>query len=552
MSQCANLDFYIRPNPNPGVSLSFSDVKVVLPLPVTRVILVSKLSGANLYLHQFPLHKIASGNQIPVDGTEEWIPLANANGTSFPALKFCTANDTFYLSGDGGGTNPADFSLLFTNEVDNIDAENEQPATDIPNPLPVSGPLTDAQLGARLPLSVTGPLTDAQLGVRLPLSVTGPLTDAQLGVRLPLSVTGPLTDAQLGVRLPLQTDLRKVNGVAVSSPLADAPDGSETAQVVRTIGLKRTITETITPLGAGATFTGNWHDSELTGNSFVMVTSRGDTAMTLQIQESNDSSDANQTLDTIFNPSTWQYGAATIAANTTRRTSVIIRARYWRVIVNNTGALQTSLKVISCAMNAPSDQFNLDLNSTTVYGPSKLTPVCSTGSASAIGEGGVNDTSLATINTGVMSPWASAMWVFNGSAAGTSVAGRRYSKARNPNVIKTGQFTTGTTALWTPSAGNFYRLLKFIVEVTDNATLAVGGVLTITFNETTTGDLPIAFDVFVPAVALNNSGILYSSGWIELGFYGVLAAAVNRALNVKLSAALATGNVRVTVAGCEE
>src|SRR5216117_847342 len=69
----------------------------------------------------------------------------------------------------------------------------------------VTGPLTDAQLAARLPLSVTGPLTDAQLAARLPLGVTGPLTDAQLAATpVPvgdgggsLTVDGPLTDTEL-------------------------------------------------------------------------------------------------------------------------------------------------------------------------------------------------------------------------------------------------------------------------------------------------------------------------------------------------------------------
>jgi hypothetical protein len=37
------------------------------------------------------------------------------------------------------------------------------------------------------------------------LAVTGPLTDAQLAARLPLGVTGPLTDAQFAARLPLHT-----------------------------------------------------------------------------------------------------------------------------------------------------------------------------------------------------------------------------------------------------------------------------------------------------------------------------------------------------------
>src|SRR5205814_1457121 len=54
---------------------------------------------------------------------------------------------------------------------------------------------------------VTGPLTDAQLAARLPLSVTGPLTSAQLAALEPLSVTGPLTSAQLLALEPLSVDV---------------------------------------------------------------------------------------------------------------------------------------------------------------------------------------------------------------------------------------------------------------------------------------------------------------------------------------------------------
>jgi len=105
---------------------------------------------------------------------------------------------------------------------------------------PVSGPLTDAQLAARLPLSVTGPLTDAQLAARLPFGVTGPLTDAQLAARLPLAiagaVTGPLTDAELAARLPLTVD-----GSGVTQPISvdelPLPDGAADNKTLSEIAL---------------------------------------------------------------------------------------------------------------------------------------------------------------------------------------------------------------------------------------------------------------------------------------------------------------------------
>ncbi len=96
--------------------------------------------------------------------------------------------------------------------------------------LPVSGPLTDAQLRASA-ISVTGPLTDTQLrATPVPVSgtvATGGLTDTQLrATAVPVSgtvtATGPLTDTQLrasavpisAASLPLPT------GAALESSLS--------------------------------------------------------------------------------------------------------------------------------------------------------------------------------------------------------------------------------------------------------------------------------------------------------------------------------------------
>ena len=190
--------------------------------------------------------------------------------------------------------------LLLNYDVSPVVATAGQSA--VPNPLPVTGPLTAAELAAAEPIPVTGPLTDAQLSARLPLSVvgpltaaelasaepipvtgpltaaelaaaepipvTGPLTAAQLAAAEPLSVTGPLTDAQLAARLPLGENLTQQAGVNLSAPIADAPAGTEFAPVTRPITRKKTTIETITPLGANGVFTGPWHDSELDGTDF--------------------------------------------------------------------------------------------------------------------------------------------------------------------------------------------------------------------------------------------------------------------------------------------
>lgn len=74
--------------------------------------------------------------------------------------------------------------------------------------IPVTGPLTDAQLRAT-PVDVLGPLTDAELRA-VPVDVLGPLTDAELRAT-PVDVLGPLTDVEL-----------RATPVDVLGPLTDA------------------------------------------------------------------------------------------------------------------------------------------------------------------------------------------------------------------------------------------------------------------------------------------------------------------------------------------
>jgi len=64
--------------------------------------------------------------------------------------------------------------------------------------------------------------------------------------------------------------------------------------------------------------------------------------------------------------------------------------------------------------------------------------------------------------------------------------------------------------------------------------------------------MPIAFDVFVPMTAVTTVIGDGLEQQLSLGAFGILSATANNALNVNLSAALATGNVRVIAMGTEE
>lgn len=127
-----------------------------------------------------------------------------------------------------------------------------------------------------------------------------------------------------------------------------------------------------------------------------------------------------------------------------------------------------------------------------------------------------------------------------------------YVTVRNPNIFKTASATaSGNTAVWTPTSGKKFRLMRFCLQVTANASQTTGGVVTIKFQDATT-DIGLAFDVFIPTTAVTTTaGDAFVSPWIDLG-NGYLSSAANNVLNVNLGSALANGTCRVLATGTEE
>jgi hypothetical protein len=127
--------------------------------------------------------------------------------------------------------------------------------------------------------------------------------------------------------------------------------------------------------------------------------------------------------------------------------------------------------------------------------------------------------------------------------------------AAEPNVFKTAQANAAAdTALWTPASGKKFRLMRLIVMVPSNCTIAARGVETIKLRDGTT-DLNVTFDVWLGQTAPVETAAgeipNWTTGWIDLG-NGILSAAANNVLNVNLGTVLASGNIRVTCCGTEE
>jgi hypothetical protein len=129
-------------------------------------------------------------------------------------------------------------------------------------------------------------------------------------------------------------------GATLAAALADAPAGTEVAPVVRDIFRKKTTTLSSTPLGAGATFTSPWFDTELDGTVYVTVCAVANQAGTnITILESDDQSHATA------------VNSVAYSINTTTRVPGVIRQRYWQASFTNGATLQGSFLFTATAVN---------------------------------------------------------------------------------------------------------------------------------------------------------------------------------------------------------
>jgi hypothetical protein len=131
------------------------------------------------------------------------------------------------------------------------------------------------------------------------------------------------------------------------------------------------------------------------------------------------------------------------------------------------------------------------------------------------------------------------------------IDGSLWQSVRTPSIFKTVTATAvGNTTVWTPAAGKKFRLMRYRIEITNNASLAAAGIETIQLTDGAGGTVIDAFSAFVNNAAATIMGA-YTSEWMDLG-NGYLSAAANNLLVVNLGTALATGVVRVTAVGTEE
>lgn len=324
--------------------------------------------------------------------------------------------------------------------------------------------------------------------------------------------------------------------VVTAPPASGVPAvGTEVAPVIKTIERRSTDLISTATILASATFTSAWFDTQQTGASqavlSVLIPSSGFAGNALRFDTTDDTTQVNFVTQT-FTPTTGIYGSFWVP----------IQGRYWRVRFAN-GATQQTAPIIAV---------------TTQAFPKTLNP--------AMG-GNTNDGLLELLSSASISDTANAgFWSGTNGGAGMAALSAQYAitsgpatggnwaALRTPTTFKTVSATaTGNTALWTPTAGKKFRLMRYIIEVTSNTSLAAAAVLTISMQDSA-ADIAQTHSVFIPTTAITTGGAPFLvTGWVDLG-NGILSAAANNVLNVNLSAALvaAGGVVRVTCCGTEE
>jgi|SRR5579884_269426 hypothetical protein len=347
---------------------------------------------------------------------------------------------------------------------------------------------------------------------------------------------------------PISENMAQWGGAAVGAASNISGDGSQVAPFYRPIPRRYASISTSTPLGAGASFVSAWVDTQATGGNWVVLQHRADVASgTVSIQGTNDTSVPNftATLNTLG-----PGGSA--VPNTTYTWGTYIPTRYWRVNYINGGSPQTTFNLTAFEATVPPNLVIGGNGSQPQISPNQGTLSISTTGAIVVAAG--TNVSGATPDNiredvqnsgGAARPMGSAQMLLQ-SAVGTPT----WIEARTPSTFKTAIATAaGNTALWTPTAGKKFRLMRLVFQLTGNAAQAAAGILTIDLRDNVTST-NITFSAFVPSTG----GTTFTDDhytYLDLG-NGILSAAANNVLNINLSAALTSGHVRIIAMGTEE
>lgn len=336
-----------------------------------------------------------------------------------------------------------------------------------------------------------------------------------------------------------------VGGTTIQAAQTAATDGTGANEVVRATQRRFSQILTTTPLAANGVFNSAWFDTNQTGDVSIIATVRADQAAATNgflIQEADDTADANFIFNITASLVTGFATGVSVVASTTTPIFAQVRRRFWRVQYTNGATLQGSFKLavtanpvlVGNAVSSSGGAANLG------------------GGGLLVGIGGVNQTSLAADAIAAASAFAG-MNGFNFVYSPNGTTNAWYYQ-RTPIVGKNANATaSGNTALWSPTAGKKFRIMRYQIVVPGTAIYATtAGALTISFQDSASAITGTTHKCQVGTTV--TPGTWYNSGWIDIG-NGFLSAAANNVLNINLTlggTGVLTDGAFVNVWGTEE
>lgn len=330
-------------------------------------------------------------------------------------------------------------------------------------------------------------------------------------------------------------------GVRVAPASTTSPIGPESAPCFRNIPRKYTFTAIDTTLAAAAPFSTPWYDTSISGTTFVVALLRNigglstGTSLAFRIDGADNPNEASSIINLTNNSNNNLTGG-----NFTLQ--VAVPYRYYRITLLG-GAAVSNVRVDVTETNV--------LNTVTVTG-SVFSLV--TGSSGAVGNDAANGVGQFSGSTGINYLLGIAEYVATQNPGNNNTAA--WFAKRSVAKAKGAQFSANSASVWTPPAGKVVRLMKYKMEVSEDATITSGPLpLNIGFAQTLAGANGLATPAsatigythrFVaPAAVLATSGSLYDSNWVDLD-NGILLSTAGAALVCGLMVPQTTGAVNPT------
>jgi len=345
---------------------------------------------------------------------------------------------------------------------------------------------------------------------------------------------------------PWIDNVQQWNGVTVSAAQNSSGDGTQTAPIVRPILRKYAQVSTTANLGANASFTSAWIDTQQTGGNFLLVEAFANqigAASGFWAQGTNDTGNSN-----LFIRCGQYQGASSVAVNTLAVFYGWCPFRYWRVNYTNGATPQTSFELVATETDAPPG-VALGESATNIGGstngfphngfniPTVVAPTTGNAVASLIvtqtttngNDGTAFNQCYLSYAGNCIAPLVTMMYSTTGGGNNSNTV-----QARTPVIyksIKAVSVTSGTpVSVWTPAAGKKFRVMGWMLS------LSVAG--SILFEDTT------GTEVF--RTSLMSAGVGLASPEMKNGY---ISTAANNQLFLDVTS---TGTVSGYIFGTEE